>query len=193
MASFNFEDYINAKVSERHTAVNTDEFEAFYNLCGNIKTAFYKDWESRDNSKATLEMQKRAIIGYQKEKDFFKTRISELLKQMGRKDCSFPSWYKDLEDGIYNENWGMAGLAEWFSDEFKESSSAKIIGDRIYFMDKGRMNLRKQTISKERKDQLVKAFLLLTPEERADKSYYETYLLDGTRVTIFCEPMAKKE
>ena len=49
-----------------------------------------------------------------------------------------------------------------------------------------------QTISRARFEQLIKAFLLLNPEERMDREYHETYLLDGTRVTIFTEPMAKK-
>lgn len=192
MANFNFDEYINEKLSQRKEVAPVDEYAEFYELCKNVKDAFYKDWESRDNSRATLEIQKRAIIGYQKEKDFFKTRITDLIRQSVHKECKFPEWYSNLADGVYNENWGMAGLAEWFSAEFMQSSSAKIIGDRIYFMENGHMSLRKQTISRERKEQLIKAFLLLTPEERMDKTYYETYLLDGTRVTIFAEPMAKK-
>ena len=71
------------------------------------------------------------------------------------------------------------------------SSSAKIIGENMFFLENGRMALKPQKISKERREQLVKAFLLLTPEERMDKTYHETYLLDGTRVTIFTTPMAK--
>jgi len=193
MTSFDFENYINEKMLTRKREIRVDEYTEFYDICKKIKDAFYREWESKDNSRATLEIQKRAIIGYQKEKDFFKNRISELVKQMSRKEIRFPKWYLNLTDAIYNENWGMAGLAEWFSPEYMQSSSAKIIGNRIYFMQNGHMTLKEQTISKERKDQLIKAFLLLTPEERMDKTYYETYLLDGTRVTIFAEPMAKKD
>lgn len=192
MPSYNFDDYISEKINLRKNEVPKDEFSDFYLLCKKVKDAFYRDWESRDNSRATLEIQKRAIIGYEKEKDFFKTRIAELIRQFSMTECKFPAWYVNLTDAVYNENWGMAGLAEWFNPEFMQSSSAKIIGNRIYFMENGHMSLRSQTISKERKEQLIKAFLLLTPEERMDKSYYETYLLDGTRVTIFMEPMAKK-
>ena len=54
------------------------------------------------------------------------------------------------------------------------------------------MVLKEQRISEPRKDQLIKAFLLLTPELRMDSDYYEVYLLDGTRVTVYMEPMAKK-
>ena len=53
------------------------------------------------------------------------------------------------------------------------------------------MILKKQTISETRKEQLVRAFLLMTPGKRFDREYYEIYLLDGTRVTVYLEPMAK--
>ena len=71
MPNYNFDDYINEKINSRKSEVPVDEFSDFYLLCKKVKDAFYRDWESRDNSKATLEIQKRAIIGYEKEKDFF--------------------------------------------------------------------------------------------------------------------------
>lgn len=193
METYNFDDYVNGKAAERALIKDEDSYEEFYELCAQIKNEFYKEWESKENSRSTLEIQKRAIIGYEKEKEFFQKRISQLVRQHGREDCFFPSWYSDLTSAIYNENWGMAGLSEWFSADYCASSSAKVIGEKIYFMENGHMSLKPQTISKERKEQLIKAFLLLTPEERMDKEYYETYLLDGTRVTIFAEPMAKKD
>ncbi len=164
----------------------------FSAACEKIRQAFFDDWENRESSGITLEIQKRAIIGYEKEKAFFKDRISVLLERFGLNGVEFPPWYRELSDAVYHENWGLAGLSEWFLPEFSQSSSAKIVAGRIYFMQDGRMKLRPQTISEERRQQLIRAFLLLTPEERMDKAYYETYLLDGTRVTIFTEPMAKK-
>ena len=53
------------------------------------------------------------------------------------------------------------------------------------------MCLKPQTISKERREQMIRAFLLLTPEERLDKEFHEVYMLDGTRVTIFGGGMTK--
>ncbi|HPO04277.1 MAG TPA: ATPase, partial [Bacillota bacterium] len=64
--------------------------------------------------------------------------------------------------------------------------------DRIYFMQEGRLRLMPQKIHKHRREQLVRAFLLLTPHERLDKDFHEIYLLDGTRVTIFGGQMAKQ-
>lgn len=164
----------------------------FEELCSEVMRSFFADWDSRENQSACLELQKKAIIGYEREKNFFKMRIEELIGRLGAQSTEFPPWYENLSDAVYHENWGLAGLSEWFLPKYAMSSSAKIIGEDMYFLEGGRMVLKPQKIGRARKDQLIKAFLLLTPEERMDKSYYETYLLDGTRVTIFTEPMAKK-
>ncbi|MBR5640566.1 MAG: ATPase [Firmicutes bacterium] len=165
---------------------------SFNALCAKVMEVFFQDWEDRDSSRSALEIQKRAIIGYEKEKSFFKNRIDDIVRKLGAEDTPCPPWYESLNDAIYHENWGLAGLAEWFRPEYAYSSSAKIIGENMYFLEEGHMVLKPQKISKDRKDQLIKAFLLLNPEERMDKSYHETYLLDGTRVTIFTSPMAKQ-
>lgn len=190
MEGFNFSEFV--KEAKKEEIVPEDQLKQFYLLCEKIRGNFFSDWESRESSRSVLDLQKRAIIGYPKEREFFKTRIHQLVQEAGSETCVYPSWYESLEDAIYHENWGLTGLAQWFSPGFASSSSAKIIGDRIYFMRKGRMELMPQRIRAERRDQLIKSFLLLTPEERMDKDYYETYLLDGTRVTVFTEPMAKK-
>ncbi len=200
MSSFNFDEYLkNRSCPDNFEPGNTNckerggsAFMDFHELCKRVKVEFYREWESRENSRSGLELQKRAIIGYEEEKEFFKRRIGEIIYELGVEVSKFPNWYTELTDAVYHENWGLAGLSEWFGSRYAQSSSAKIIGERIYFMEQGRMCLKPQTISVERREQLVKAFLLLTPEERMDKEYYEIYLLDGTRVTIFTEPMAKK-
>ncbi|MBR4151189.1 MAG: hypothetical protein IKR08_07445 [Firmicutes bacterium] len=163
----------------------------FEELCRKVSAAFMSDWES-DGSADALELQKKAIIGYEKEKAYFIRRIEDLCARFGALDCEYPQWYPSLAEAVYQENWGLAGLSEWFGPRFSDSSSAKLIGENIYFMENGRMRLMPQKISRRRTEQLIRALLLLNPEERMDKSYYELYLLDGTRVTVFTEPMAKK-
>ena len=98
----------------------------FEKLCVLIKEAFFEDWENRESSGVTLEIQKRAIIGYEKEKDFFKNRINELIRGFESAGTVYPGWYENLTDAVYHENWGLAGLSEWFLDEWKNSSSAKM-------------------------------------------------------------------
>ena len=165
----------------------------FMTVCQQIKETFFQRYQEEGNLQSAMEIQKKAIVGYQKEVEFYKEKISELVMENKWENVIVPSWYENLVDGIYHENWGMAGMAEWFSPKYQESSSAKIIGNRIYFLHKGQMLLMPQRISSERKDQLVRAFLLLTPEERLDREFHEVYLLDGTRITIFKGNMTKKE
>jgi pilus assembly protein CpaF len=187
MERFYVEDYLTQNDNRKQEASYSFEM-----LCKLINRDFLREWdEQKDNMRATLDIQKNAIIGYKREVSFFKNKIIELLKNYG-KPTDFPDWYESLEDGIYHENWGLAGIAEWFSDGYKGSSSAKVIGDRIYFMEGGKMRLKRQRISKERREQLVRALLLLTPEERLDKNFHELYMLDGTRVTIFGGSMVKE-
>ena len=103
---------------------------------------------------AGLELQKKAIIGYSNEVAFFKEKVRAKLKGYGLEAESLPPWYQSAVDGIYHENWGLAGIAEWFSETYKQSSSAKVIGDRIYFMEGGRMRLMPQKINKHRRKYL---------------------------------------
>jgi pilus assembly protein CpaF len=187
MEQFYLEDYLTP--GENCGKEKPYSFEA---LCKMINRDFLKEWdEQKEDIRASLDIQKNAIIGYKKEVLFFKNKITELLKKYG-KTTDFPRWYGSLEDGIYHENWGLAGIAEWLGDDYRESSSAKVIGDRIYFMENGRMSLKEQRIPKERREQLIRALLLLTPEERLDKNFHEIYMLDGTRVTIFGGMMVKE-
>ncbi len=170
------------------------EVLSFNGLCRSVSRYFQTEWESSaENARETLEIQKKAIIGYDCEVMFFKNKIREYVKMIGASKTKYPDWYETLEDAVYHENWGLAGIAQWFSHAYKESSSAKVIGNRIYFLDQGRMIIQKQRISQDRREQLIRAFLLLKPDERLDKDFHELYMIDGTRVTIFRGNMVKKD
>lgn len=187
MEKFYLNDYLKGQIKEPSQEIK------FHKLCQKVNDEFIRDWENgKDNLDSALRIQKKAIIGYENEVAFFKSRIRELIKKFNAEQTSFPNWYQSLEDGIYQENWGLAGASEWFNEKFKESSSAKIIGDRIYFLENGKMYLKPQTITKDRREQMIRSFLLLTPEERLDKEFHEIYMLDGTRITIYGGNMTKK-
>jgi pilus assembly protein CpaF len=138
-----------------------------------------------------IELQKRAIMGYEREVESIKSRIRAIISGEGL-SSDIPAWYGSPEDAVFHENWGMAGMAEWFGADYAQSSSAKIIGDRIYFLCGGGMRLMPQRISADRRAQLVRALLLPVPEERHDKDSHEIYMRDGTRVTIYGGGLAKK-
>ncbi|MDR2163674.1 MAG: CpaF/VirB11 family protein [Clostridiales Family XIII bacterium] len=138
-----------------------------------------------------IEFQKRAIMGCEPEMGSMKMRIAQIIAS-DHLSAEIPGWYDSPESAVFHENWGLAGMAEWFGPDYADSGSAKIIGSRIYFLDRGCMKLMPQKISADRREQLVRALLLRTPEERLDKDRHEVYMSDGTRVTIFRGGLAKK-
>ena len=140
-----------------------------------------------------LEVQKRAIIGYAEDIGVYLRAIADALDSQGlRGSFPVPPWYESEEDAIFSEVWGRAGMAQWWLPPYADSPSAKIIGDEVFFLVDGRMKRMPQRISAHRREQLIRAFLLLSPEERLDREFHEVYLLDGCRVTVFKGAMAKK-
>ncbi|MBN7772057.1 ATPase [Clostridium aminobutyricum] len=166
--------------------IKTNNFLSFESLCMLINLEFQKEWEDEnENIQRMIMIQKNAIIGYEKEVNFFKSKIKAFIKKRNAENTPYPTWYRSLEDAVYHENWGLAGIGEWFAPGYENSSSCKVLGDRIYFQEAGRMVLKPQKISQSRREQLIRAFLLSMPEERLDKDFHEIYTLDGTRITIF--------
>jgi pilus assembly protein CpaF len=172
----------------------------FAELCEAVGAKLTGEWDEPDgpvSDPATgaifdpVEFQKRAIMGCEPEVKIMTRRIAEILNEEGM-SAEVPPWYDSPEDAVFHENWGFAGLAEWFGPAYAGSSSAKIIGSRIYFLTGGVMKLMPQRITADRREQLVRALLLRTPEERLDRDRHEVYLRDGTRVTIFRGGLAKK-
>ena len=192
MEKFYLSDYKKSKKLKTESCKEScfDDFKA---VCDAVLEEFHREWDDGEKDiKALLDMQKNAIIGKEKEVRYFKNKIANYISRNGLEGLEFPRYYDSVEDAIYHENWGMAGIAEWFSDKNKSSSSCKVIGDRIYFQENGGLAEKEQTISKPRREQLIRALLLATPNERVDKDFHEVYMTDGTRITIFKGNMVKE-
>ena len=168
---------------------STGKSLSFDGACLLVESEMAERWDSAGFD--AVEFQKRAIIGYESERQAMIAQICGILQAAGSVS-NVPEWYTDIESGVFHEIWGLAGLAEWFQPEWRQSSSAKIIGENIFFMAEGDMCRMPQKISPARREQLIRALLLLSPEERMDKAFHELYMVDGTRVTIFREGLAKK-
>ena len=112
-------------------------FEDFFALCDTVEEIFEKEWKSAQEweKQEKLEKEKRAIMGYEEDINFYKERIRQVLeKQLTKDSISCPPWYQTLEDGIFAELYGLAGLDPWAYDrslEYKKSSSAKLIGEHL--------------------------------------------------------------
>ncbi|MDR1292135.1 MAG: ATPase [Clostridiales Family XIII bacterium] len=164
----------------------------FPELCEAVGDELLREWNESDGPVSNpVEFQKRAIMGYEPEVGDMQKRISEIVSARGL-SADIPAWYDSTESAVFHENWGLSGVAEWFGPEYARSGSAKVIGDRVYFMQEGIMKLMPQRIQADRREQLIRALLLRAPEERLDKDRHEVYMRDGTRVTIFRGSLAKK-
>lgn len=167
------------------------EFEDFYQLCSAVKSHFDREWReaSEWQKEKILEGEKRAIMGFEEEMNLYKWRIRQILKALQEvKSIVCPPWYEDLADGIFAELYGLSGLDPWAYDKtekYRQSSSAKLIGDKLYCLIDGKSELQPQRINEERRLQLKRSLLMATPKERIEKGFHEVYLKNGIRITIY--------
>lgn len=174
-------------------------FEHFFELCKCVEGYFEKEWHNAEEwEKAErLEKEKRAILGYDEEVLFYKDEIKRfLIENPPGFNVVCPNWYPNLVEGIFAELFGLAGLAPWAYDmdeKYKESSSAKLIGDKLFCLINGKSELQPQTINKKRREQLKRAFLLDSPKERLEKGFHEIFLRNGIRITIYSGDRTKDD
>lgn len=192
---FKLDEYIYSLSTKptRKVQVNTKRHKAFSEVCSDVLDHFNSSvfqHETQDDNLKILERQRNAIIGEKREVDYFKSEIRNFLQDRNLMGLSYPGYYLDIVDAIFQEVWGLAGISPWLN--MKDSSAAKIIGDRIYFLINGHMELQEQKISKERFEQLKKALLLKTPTAKSNLPYYEVYLNTGERITIYTNEFTKE-
>lgn len=174
-----------------------DKEEVFEDLCKSIKKSFEKEWSQNQSTISdSIQLEKEAIIGKDMAVTTFKNKISDYLRIHDCYDNWHPLWYENIVDAVFQENWGMAGLSEFFSEKYKDLPSAKVIGDRVYFLIDGVATLMPQKIPTVRRQQLVKALCMDNPRERFDKDLHNIYIntdKGNERVTIYNESMTKKD
>src|SRR5699024_6271220 len=152
---------------------------------------FDREWKEADEweKEERLSREKKAIMGYEEETAYYKSRIDDIINSYPEyKNTIVPPWYKTLSEGIFAELYGLSGLEPWAynrTEDYKHSSSAKLIGDKLYCLIDGRSQLQPQRISKARRQQLKRALLMATPRERIETGFHEVYLHNGIRITIY--------
>ncbi len=166
-----------------------EQDKGFGTLLRDVLKCLEEEWKSTGEQDRTerLEMEKKAIMGYPEEADKVRDRIREIIEENDF-EKSYPPWYRSAEDAVFNELFGLAGIAPWAYDETEEyirSSSAKLIGDKLYCLIDGKSVLQPQRIGRKRREQLKRALLMATPNERLENGFHEVYLYNGIRVTIF--------
>ena len=193
---FDLQEYMNRELPESRGAGSTEE-EIFRGVLDMVSRQFDLDWERTDDQAKNmkLEREKRAIIGYDREVKYYKARIREILQERHMMKCRFPPWYPSLTEAVFAELYGLAGLAPWAYDmqeKYRRSSSAKLIGDRLYCLIDGRSQLQPQRIPEKRRIQLKRSLLLASPAERMEYGFHELYLVNGIRITIYSGDRTKE-
>ena len=174
------------------------EMERFHQVCQIVEMEFDKEWNETDDAAKNrkLEKEKLAIMGAEAETSFYKEKIKEILLDKKLSEAWYPPWYPNLFEGVFAELYGLAGLAPWAYDmeeKYRESSSAKLIGDRLYCLIDGRAQLQPQRIGRRRREQLKRTLLLATPYERLEYGFHEVYLHNGIRITIYSGDRTKDD
>ena len=186
---FCLEEYLN-RAAASEVSAESDDMAKFEQICRIVEAEFDKEWKETDDEAKNrkLEREKRAIMGFSEETAFYKEKIREILREKKLSESWHPAWYPNLSEGVFAELYGLAGLAPWAYDmdgKYRDSSSAKLIGDRLYCLIGGKSCLQPQRISKRRREQLKRTLLLATPHERLEYGFHEVYLHNGIRITIY--------
>lgn len=158
-----------------------NKYEWFYLLCEEVKQ--YISTKHEEDSEEWLKRQKKALLGYPKEVDYYLNEINYYLDTHQKKHVAFPTWYDQLDEAIFHEVWGLAGIYQWV--KHGTSSSCKIIQPRIYFLENGVTTLQPQQLSEDRFESLKTALLLNDTSKRKSSAYQEIYMIDGTRIEIY--------
>lgn len=137
------------------------------------------------------------MIGYPEDSHFYKEEIKGSLYERGLLDKEelCPPWYTNLIEGIFAELYGFAGLSPWAYDmnkKYEKSSSAKIIGDKLYCLIDGKSVLQPQRIKWERREKLKRTLLMAAPKERLEYGFHEIYMINGIRITIYSGSRTKE-
>lgn len=204
MQEFNIGQYVATKDHVKKSGRSTinDQKEnllRFGQICDLVRNAIDEIEEAETQKEIASERQKNAMLGMPDEIEYYKVNIREIIRSQKIQERWFPSWYQDFEEAIFQEIYGFAGLHEWIRatrEDLTESSSAKIIGDRIFFRINGRPVLQPQKISKDRRDQLKKSLLLSDPRKPKSDEQHEVYLfsdsIERIRVKIASDKVTKK-
>jgi len=188
---FYIDSYLSSiKVNKVAGRKHLGERELFINLCRSVQSYFEDQWDKAEGQESKiLERQTKALIGIPDHVNYFKDLIGKYLEDNAKTNLPYPRWYKSLVDGIFHEVWGLAGISSWM--DIPESSSAKIIGEKIYYLIDGKMVLQEQKISAQRFGALKKALLLLTPEISQSRPNIEILMHSGERVTFYGGSLTK--
>ncbi len=163
--------------------------EQFREVLEKVKRHLDGEFEKLSDAEKTreTEVQKKAIIGEYSYVKLYKEKIKSALGRLNLLYADYPEYYRDIGDAVFSELYGFAGLTPWVNDyteEYRASSSLKVIGDEIYCLIDGKSVKQPQSITLERREQLRRNLLMSYPKERLEAGHNEVYMLreDGKHI-----------
>lgn len=195
--TFHLETYLQERMMPKDDE-DQNQMERFFHVCEIVRLAFEQEWKETDDMAKSrkLNREKKAMMGYEDEMRFYKEKIRIVLSERNLLEQWHPGWYPNLPEGVFAELYGLAGLAPWaydMTEAYRKSSSAKLIGDRLYCLIDGKPQLQPQRISGRRREQLKRRLLMATPHERLEYGFHEIYLRNGIRITIYAGSRTKPD
>lgn len=177
--------------SQSFDITDEEKLKRFNDICVTVKAYIDKKFKELSDSEKNIEteLQKRAITGEQTAVKMLTSKIKDVLITLKLSAEGFPNYYRDLGDAVFSELYGYSGLAPWINDyteEYKRSSSAKLIGTDLYCLIDGKSIKQPQVISNQRREQLRRSLLLNYPKERLESGHNEVFLQreDGSHIRV---------
>lgn len=173
------------QVNVNPVKVHHDEnYQLFYTLVNEVDQYLIRLKDEAPN-KDWNEVQFRALIGDKDGELEYLQIIEDYLEKHKKTYVSFPKWYRSLNEAIFHEIIGLAGVAEWLY--LDDSSTCKIIQPNIYFRESesGNMVKKPQSISREQFDRLVTMLCHSNLEKRKNDPVIEILIRGNIRATIY--------
>ncbi|MBR0113813.1 MAG: hypothetical protein IJM11_01375, partial [Firmicutes bacterium] len=148
-AKFSLEAYLSRQPKSREGGQDLRRYEE---LADHVRAALDREWDRADDllKSSRLAREKGAIMGIERDAEDLRERIRMILTRENLLAEPYPSYYPSLTDALFSDLYGLSGIAPWafgWTEEYRRSSSAKLIGDRLYCLIDGKTVLQPQRIS----------------------------------------------
>lgn len=125
----------------------------FYDYLKQMKEAMREDLEKKDEQYS--ELSAKALTGDPEAIAYFQNEIEKHLRKYPYHG-DLPPAYSNVIEGLFHEWKGFSQVYEWFiSRKYGESTDLQIIGQQVFYMDKGKFKLYPHQLpSQDRVEQL---------------------------------------
>lgn len=186
-ASFDASEFVisNKKESMSDSFINAN----FPTLCKSIQSyiqGIVEDMLKSEMTEDGVEIHHGAISGNPNSIRIIKEHIEEYLTNNGLLNSTFPNYYPDLTEAIFQEVYGWGPLSVWRKQS--DSEKAKVVGQNIWFMNNGKWEMQPFKFrSLSHVYDLFERIKMLNPENKLDKfrnTELESVTEDGIRISI---------